>query len=523
MKKTIKIKIGGIVFHINDDAYSMLQQYLQSLEDYFKAKAEGKEVMEDIESRIAEIFQQKASAQKEVIDQEDVITMIEILGKAKDIIDEEDHQNSESKQTYSQTSKRLYRDPDNAVLGGVCGGLGSYFNIDPIWFRLIFLILLLVYGAGLVYIILWIVLPKAETASQKLEMKGKNVTVQNIEKTIKEEYETVKGNLGRIKETKSYARSREVFHDIFNSIGSVLLFILRAILVIIGVVFIIVGFVILISFLGALLFSNTLFFADMLDIPRFYLPHILPVFVSHGNVFPVMIALLLTLMIPLIALIYGGIKMVFRLKVKDKAIGLTALIIWLIALAGLASIGIFEGVNYSERARITTTHSLKNLNSDTLYLSTNNEPVFVNNIGFVRFEVDNEGLYRDPETGIIYGKPNLIIESSESGEVELEVLKRSRGRSSQQAWEHARELKYHWDTQDSLLLFNLYFELPEKQRWRAPYLNLTLKIPEGKIIILDNELIQIIDGIETPEYRRSYNLVGKAWMATEEGFVEWDH
>lgn len=523
MKKTIKIKIGGIIFHIDDDAYSMLQQYLQSLEDYFRVKAEGKEVMEDIESRIAEIFQQKVSAQKEVVNQEDVIAMIEILGKAKDIIEEEDYQDSESKQTYSHAGKRLYRDPDNAVLGGVCGGLGSYFNIDPIWFRIIFLILLLAYGAGLVYIILWIVLPKAETASQKLEMKGQNVTIQNIEKTIKEEFETVKDNLGKIKETKSYARSREVLHDIFNAIGSILLFILRAILVLIGVVFIIVGFVSLVSFLGALLFSNTLFFADILDIPRFYLPHILPVFVNHGNVYPVIIALLFTLMIPLLALIYGGIKMVFRLKVKDKAIGLTALIIWLIALAGLATVAIFEGVNYSERARITTTHSLKVLNSDTLYISMTDEPAIFNNIGLMRFEVDNEGLYRDSETGIIYGKPRLDIERSKSGEMELEVMKRSRGRNSQQAWEHARELEYHWKIKDSLLLFNHYFELAEKQRWRAPHINLTLKIPQGKVIFLDNELIQIIDDVETPEYHRSYDLVGKAWIATEEGFVELSH
>lgn len=522
MKKTIKIKIGGIVFHIDDDAYSMLQQYLNSLEEYFKIKAEGKEVMEDIESRIAEIFQQKASKQKEVIDQEDVLAMIEILGKAKDIIEEEDSQNSESKHTYSQAGKRLYRDPDNAVLGGVCGGLGSYFNSDPIWFRILFLILLLVYGAGLVYIILWIVLPKAETASQKLEMKGKNVTVQNIEKTIKEEFETVKDNLGKLKETKSYNRSREVVHDFVTAIGSIVLFILRTILVLIGVIFILVGFVSLISFLGALLFSNTLIFTDMLDIPRFYLPHILPIFVGHGNISLVMIALLLTIMIPLLALIYGGIKIIFRLKVKDKAIGLSAFIIWLVSLSALASIGIFEGANYSERAKITTTHILKDLNADTLYLGMNEKPSNFNHEKFVRFEVDHDGVYRDPQTGTIYGKPRLDIERSESGEVELEVLKKSRGRSSQQAWEHARELEYHWDTQDSLLLFNHYFKLPEKQRWRAPNINLTLKVPEGKVVYIGDDLIQIMDDIETPEYRRSYYIVGKVWIVTEEGLVESD-
>ena len=523
MKKTIKIKIGGIVFHIDDDAYSMLQQYLNSLEEYFKVKAEGKEVMEDIESRIAEIFQQKANKQKEVIDQEDVLAMIDILGKAKDIIEEEDSQNSESERTYSQVGKRLYRDPDNAVLGGVCAGLGSYFNADPIWFRILFLILLLVYGAGLVYIILWIVLPKAETASQKLEMKGKNVTVQNIEKTIKEEFETVKDNLGKLKETKSYNRSREVVHDFVTAIGSILLFILRAILVLIGVIFILVGFVSLVSFLGALLFSNTLIFTDMLDIPRFYLPHILPIFVGHGNVSLVMIALLLTIMIPLIALIYGGIKIVFRLKVKDKAIGLSAFIIWLVSLAALASIGIFEGANYSESAKIIITHRLKDMNADTLYLGMHEKPSNFNQEKFVRFEVDHDGVYRDPQTGIIYGRPRLDIERSVSGEVELEILKKSRGRSSQQAWDHARELEYHWDIQDSLLLFNHYFKLPEKQRWRAPYLQLTLRVPEGKVVYIGDDLIQIIDDIETPEYRRSYNIAGKIWTVTEEGFIDEDY
>ena len=121
MKKTIKIKIGGILFHIDDDAYELLKNYLDSLSDHFRLMVEGKEVMEDIESRIAEIFQQKVNSQKEVISREDVVQMIGILGEAEDIIQEDGEENEGARQSYSRTGKSVYRDPDNAVLGGEIG------------------------------------------------------------------------------------------------------------------------------------------------------------------------------------------------------------------------------------------------------------------------------------------------------------------------------------------------------------------------------------------------------------------
>ena len=182
MKKTIKIKLGGIIFHIDEDAYDMLRSYLDSLKDHFSGMEGGAEVIDDIEIRIAEIFESKSNDPNKVIEKEDVKKMIDTMGEARDILEEED--NGTYQRTYRRTGKRFYRDPDNAVLGGVCGGLGAYFNVDPIWFRILFIVLIFAYGAGLVYLILWIVIPKAETASQKLEMKGENVTVQNLERTI---------------------------------------------------------------------------------------------------------------------------------------------------------------------------------------------------------------------------------------------------------------------------------------------------------------------------------------------------
>ncbi|MDX2442572.1 MAG: PspC domain-containing protein [Bacteroidales bacterium] len=523
MKKTIKIKIGGVVFHIDEDAYVILSAYLDSLTDHFKGMDGGKEVMEDIEARIGEIFEQITSGHKEVIEVEDVEEMINILGQAKDIIEEDEEVTYTRQTTYSNKAKRLYRDPDNAVLGGVCGGLGAYFNVDPIWFRILFLILLLAYGTGLIYIVLWIVLPKAETPRQKLEMRGENVTVKNIEKSIKVEYENVKGNLSKLKDSDTYTRSTSAVNEVFRGIGNVILIFLKIILIIIGVVLIITGFSALLSFLGVLAFSNTLFFPDVLDIPSFHLPDILPIFTDPRSVPFVLIALILAVVIPLFALIYGGIKLIFRFKAKDGIVGLTAFIVWFIAVIGLASMVAFEGVNYSDSAKITNTVTLDSLHSNTLYLKTSNMSINEEDGDFIYFEVDNDGVYRDRNSGSIYGKPRFTIESSESGEVELEVQKRSHGRTSKIAWNHARELEYYWNQRDSLLHLDPYFKLAEGQRWRDPYVRLKLKVPEGTSIYLDENMTEIIYNIPNITGTWDFDMVNKTWTMTEEGLAEQDY
>ncbi len=518
MKKTIKIKLGGVIFHIDEDAYEMLKSYLDSLKDHFRGMEEGQEVINDIEIRIAEIFEQKSGDQDKVIEKDDVKKMIDTMGEARDIIDEEE--NGSYRRTYRRMGKRFYRDPDNTVLGGVCGGLGAYFNVDPIWFRLLFLILIFAYGAGLVYIILWIVIPKAETATQKLEMKGENVTVHNIERTIKEEYDSVKGNFRKIKDSNAYNKTTDAVNEIFRGIGNVILIFLKIILTFIGIVLILVGLTVLTSFFVALLFSNTLFFPDLFDVPRFYLPHILPIFTSLENVTIVMIALLIAVTIPLIALIYGGIKLIFRFKVKDKVIGLIAFLVWFLSIIILVVIVGIEASNYESSARVTHTYKLKTVENKVLYLDMNESRVDLDRENFVLFEINNDGVYRDPESGIIYGKPRLDVVESESGGVELEFLKRSRGRNRDIARDHARELEYIWNQRDSLVVFDRFFSLPKDQRWRSPYINIELKLPLGYAVHFDEDMTAIIKGIGNVSHTRSYDMVGKTWLMTEEGLTQ---
>lgn len=204
MKTTITINLGGIVFHIDDDAFEMLHTYLIAVEQQFNGEEERKEVMSDIEARLSELFAETLGEKRDVIMNDDVSKVIKIMGEPEDFMDDEttkestssSNQKSKRKRMNYKTAKRLYREPDNRMLGGVCGGLGAYFNTDPILFRIIFILISLGMGSGvIIYIILWIAIPEAITTAQKLEMRGEPITIENIKRAVREEFDNVKKNM----------------------------------------------------------------------------------------------------------------------------------------------------------------------------------------------------------------------------------------------------------------------------------------------------------------------------------------
>lgn len=174
MKKNISINISGIIFHIEETAYEKLHDYLEGINTYFSSFDGSEEIIADIESRIAELFLARLTDNKQVINVEDVDSLITTMGSIKDFQAMEDQESAEDSQAssggsqsqkgqeWSRTgSKRMYRDEKRKLLGGVCAGFAHYFNIDPLWVRLITVLLILgSYGwLLLAYIILWVVLP----------------------------------------------------------------------------------------------------------------------------------------------------------------------------------------------------------------------------------------------------------------------------------------------------------------------------------------------------------------------------
>lgn len=194
MKITVSINIGGYPFNIDEDAYSELKRYLRSLELHFAGEESTSEILSDIEARIAELFRARLTGYKQVITLADVREVISVLGSPEDISD--GNTDSRGSRTSRSGYHRMYRDPDRRIIGGVCSGIGAYWNIEPLVVRIIFLALVLAGGLGvLIYLILYIVLPEAKTTSQKIEMKGEPVNIENIKDAVKNEFETVRNKM----------------------------------------------------------------------------------------------------------------------------------------------------------------------------------------------------------------------------------------------------------------------------------------------------------------------------------------
>jgi phage shock protein PspC (stress-responsive transcriptional regulator) len=193
MKRTTTVNIGGQVFNMDEDAHEMLDFYLASIAGHFEDEKERKDIMDDVETRIAELFRTKINPYRQVITVADVGEMMKVMGKPSDFgADEDTIPGYSSHRGY----RRMYRNPDSRILGGVCGGMGAYWHIDPLIIRIIFLIAFFGMGIGLIiYLLLWIVIPIAKTTAQKLEMRGEPVTVENIKRFVREEFSNVKKNI----------------------------------------------------------------------------------------------------------------------------------------------------------------------------------------------------------------------------------------------------------------------------------------------------------------------------------------
>src|SRR4051812_28603650 len=163
MNKTIIININGFIFHIEEDAYEILKNYMTEVKRHFSNSADSLEITTDIENRIAEMFSELLEKEnRQVIVEQDVNNVIEQMGSVADFENAESDDAHAPIYNTSTTGRRLFRDPDDHLVAGVCAGIANYFNINPVWMRLAFALFTPVGGSGfLLYIILWIVIPKA--------------------------------------------------------------------------------------------------------------------------------------------------------------------------------------------------------------------------------------------------------------------------------------------------------------------------------------------------------------------------
>ena len=327
MKKTLTVNLNNIVFHIDDDAYDMLQTYLHEIADHFEADDEKKEIMADIEARIAELFTEKLQKSKNVINLIDVQEIIEIMGKPSQYTSEEEQPEAQKTEKKQQKTRRFYRDPENAILGGIAGGIAAYFGWDVTLVRILLVVSVFV-GMGFiipVYIVVWFVAPQAITASQRLEMQGEDVTVDSIKTELNN--------------AKTYMES-DKFKQSATTIGERIFEILRLFF---KVVFGFVGAVL--GFVGILLVGILLFLLFFLLFQPAFFNSFAPGLISNwGAITPenavlIFISLILVVGCPIFMLVYWAIRLVSGRHGSTRTASLVVLILWLAGLFMFYSVG----------------------------------------------------------------------------------------------------------------------------------------------------------------------------------------
>jgi len=247
MNKTVNINLANTFFHIDEEAYNKLRRYLESIKRSFSGTAGSDEIIADIEARIAELFSEKMEHDRQVITQKEVDAVINVMGQPEDyMVDEdifEDEPRPKSKKTTGTSRvKKLYRDNETKYIGGVCSGLEYYLGFDALWIRLIFILLAVFTGFGLIaYILLWILVPEAATTSQKLDMRGEPVNISNIERKVKEGFDDVADRVKSVDYEQVGNKVKSSSKTFFDTVGDIFMFLFKVFGKFIGILLIIIG------------------------------------------------------------------------------------------------------------------------------------------------------------------------------------------------------------------------------------------------------------------------------------------
>jgi phage shock protein PspC (stress-responsive transcriptional regulator) len=340
MKVTISVNLGGLAFVVDEDAYARLQAYLEEISSYFRTLGDGGEVVADIESRLAEQLQARlAEGKREVVSLADVEAMVKAMGTVADISGESVAGDSSGKsagaaaapaeQPARQRPRRLYRDLDDVVIAGVCSGIAAHFGIDPLLVRLAFIASVFFGGVGvIVYLLLWLLVPPAVTATEKVEMRGETVTLENWQVRLKDRAEKVGVNHSRLA-------------DVLQRVGQGLDRVIRFIGLVIGrfgaLLAALIGFFMMLG--GALAVAGLVFVAFTLIGPQsnYYFDFPLRAIVPAWLFWTLILSTAWLALVPLLMLVQTGATLVRR-KSAFRLLPTVALLgTWLMAGAVLAS------------------------------------------------------------------------------------------------------------------------------------------------------------------------------------------
>ncbi|MFY0713198.1 PspC domain-containing protein [Seonamhaeicola sp. NFXS20] len=495
MNKTVNINLAGIFFHIDEDAYLKLQRYLEAIKRSFTDSQGRSEIIADIEARIAELFNERVQNHKEVIRIKEVDEVIAIMGQPEDYLVDDEIFEDEPQNTYTKktsASKKLFRDTDNAYIGGVSSGLAHYLGIDALWVRLAWIILFFGLGTGiLLYIILWILVPEAKTTAEKIMMTGEPVNISNIEKKIKDGLDNVTETVSDVaknvsdsvsgaaknvtkaaknvdikKQTNKVKSSSSAF---FDTIGEIFMFFFKIFAKFIGILLIIIGAFTLISLIIAL------FSVGVLNA----IPGDFASIISASNT-PIWLVSLLTLFavgIPFFFLFYLGLKILINnLKSIGNVAKFTLLGVWFIAVISLVVVGIREASEHAFDETYTEKITLNIRANDTLKVKMVTNDVIHNfNRNNNDFKIAKN---EDGEKTIYSSDIKVLVRSTTDSLGSIHIKKTADGSNFDKAIERAKNINYNYNLKDNTLFLDAFLSTHANNKFSDQEVTIILNLPE---------------------------------------------
>ena len=484
MNKTVNINLGGMFFHIDEDAYQKLSRYFDAIKRSLSNSSGQDEIIKDIEMRIAELLNEKQISDKHVVGLKEVDEIISIMGQPEDYIIEEEPNTTKNQQTNTTANyrtKKLYRDSEKGMIGGVASGLGHYFGIDVVWIRVVLVLLIFAgFGTGIIaYIILWIVTPEARTTSEKLEMTGEPVNISNIEKKVREEFESVSEKFKNADYDKYGNQIKNGANKVGNSLGNFIMSVLGIIAKVLGVSLIISGLAVLTILLIGIFTLGTNTF---IDFPW-------ESFVEKGNFtdFPLWALGLLMFFaagIPFFFLTLLGFKL---LSPNTNSIGpigkYTLLALWIISIALVISLSIRQASAFAKDGRIVEKQTITIPPKDTLVIKFKHNDYYAKDIyDRAEFRITTDSTNND----IIYSNEvRFEIKKSNENYSYIQIGKEASGKSLAEARNNADKIRYGYRIIGNQIIFDNYLITDLKNKLRNQHVEIILFLTEGTIFKMD--------------------------------------
>jgi len=534
MNKTLTINLANSIFNIDENAYQALQRYLEAVKKYLTGTQGNEEILADVEARISELFSEKLTPEKQVIVLQDVEQIIQVMGQPEDYSIDEDIFDEVPKTKTSTRVKKLYRDGDQKLMGGVCSGIGHYLSIDPLWIRLLFIVFL--FGGGfsvITYIILWAIVPEATTTAQKLDMQGEAANLSNIEKKIKEGFDSVsdtvknadyKGVENAVKEGgNSFIKALGDFIGIiFSTMGKIISTIFNLFGKFIGLLLILIGSATLLGLFFGLFTVGILDLSNLSGIQFFPLIN-----ASELPIWVLSILLFLAVGIPFYGLLYVGLTVVAKNLKKMRNITKVSLFsIWFVAVSCLIFFGIKQANSFSVRGNQIEQVSLFDANNigvqvpDTLYLMAKSSEHFEyldhNFFDGIAISYDTNG------NEVLYSKRvSVNIKNTIENNISIKTYKSAHGYSYEDAKNRATALSYNMEQIGNTLYFEDYFISTPNQKMRNQKIEMSLIIPNGTIVKIDPSMSEIMGwGNKNDQDMYRKDLPNETWRMGDSGVLE---